>query len=708
VWFLYNKSNSKGPFMKLNTKLCLGSIGMVLLCGLTASYGIFSLKSSIHELTGTAWETNVTSNQVSKNVHEQLLIVKEILANENNEQGKTSLREKGKQTVTAITNLVNNSSFDQQELKTLNSQHEQYQVQLDLLLNSLETYSRSKERFNNISEELISLGEVLDVVGDEALDGLESQPELQLSWNTGLKERWFAADGGMESGIGFLTQSYYLQLLLSGADYESTQKQLLEAQEFHRDAMNTMISSGYFKGPLNKEEKNSPIMEVAYQKAFDSVVENRNVLIKDYVAFRDSLKNYETSGQNLLNSLNQLDTKVNGFIQGINQQAQARVSFSIFLVLTAMAVGIGISLYGAWSIAQSITKPLEESARVLTFIAQGDLTERINLKATGEVGVVVNSVNRITESFQSTMQQIVEAVQSLTQSAEMLSTTASQMDSSARESSTRSESASNSAHSMSQDIVSISMLTRKVSSEVTQVSTSLEEITQSIGEIARSSETSAQVSNRAAELTQGCNQEIQILNSAAQEISQIINVIQDIADQTNLLALNATIESARAGEAGKGFAVVANEVKELAKQSSASTEDIRRRVDAILSSTGRVITSIKNVEDVVTEVKHASQCIASAVQQQRATSSNISENFNIINSSTRDVALRVDNSAKSSELISENVTQVSQQINLTNQGVSNTLISSKSLAVLAQDLSKMVESFKVSKEAGKRQYAKSA
>ena len=103
-------------------------------------------------------------------------------------------------------------------------------------------------------------------------------------------------------------------------------------------------------------------------------------------------------------------------------------------------------------------------------------------------------------------------------------------------------------------------------------------------------------------------------------------MITSIAQQTNLLALNATIEAARAGEAGKGFAVVANEVKELAKQTAKATEDISRKIEAIQGDTKGAVEAIAQIGKIINQINDIQNTIASAVEEQTATTGEISRN----------------------------------------------------------------------------------
>jgi methyl-accepting chemotaxis protein len=172
------------------------------------------------------------------------------------------------------------------------------------------------------------------------------------------------------------------------------------------------------------------------------------------------------------------------------------------------------------------------------------------------------------------------------------------------------------------------------------------------------------------------------LGLSSQEIGQVVKVIKDIAQQTNLLALNATIEAARAGQAGRGFAVVANAVKELSKESAEATENISRRIKAIQDDTQSAIAAIGDISEVIHQVNTIAGSIASAVEEQTAT--------------TREMSRNVTEATRGGAEIARSIGDVAGAAKSTSQGVMQSQEAAAEMARMAEELSAVVRRFRLS------------
>lgn len=293
--------------------------------------------------------------------------------------------------------------------------------------------------------------------------------------------------------------------------------------------------------------------------------------------------------------------------------------------------------------------------------------------ASGKVTRVIKFATDITarkiaeKNLKETLTAVNQNSQALASASEELTAVSQQMSSNSEETAAQSNVVASAAE--------------QVSKNVATVATSAEEMSASVKEIAKNANDAAKVATEAVTVASNTNKTVAKLGESSIEIGKVIKVITSIAQQTNLLALNATIEAARAGEAGKGFAVVANEVKELAKQTATATEDISQKIEAIQTDTKGAVTAIDQISKIIGQINDISNTIASAVEEQSAT--------------TNEIARNATEAAKGSTEISKNIANVSLAAKNTTEGANNTLSAATELSKLATDLKRVVEQAKL-------------
>jgi methyl-accepting chemotaxis protein len=376
---------------------------------------------------------------------------------------------------------------------------------------------------------------------------------------------------------------------------------------------------------------------------------------------------FEASFEQLRTSLDHLNGQIIAASNDASASAHAAASTAQALLIAFSLLAITGVIVAARIVIRGIVRPLGQAAAGLGQLAEADLTGHVEVKGEDEVAELATSFNTAVGDLSSLVVHLRASAATLASSSEELSATSTQMGASAEETSVQAN--------------SVSAAAEQVSANVNTVAASAEEMSASIREIAGNATEAAGVASHAVHAAEDATTTVAKLGASSAEIGEVIKVITAIAEQTNLLALNATIEAARAGEAGKGFAVVANEVKELAKETAAATEDIGQRIVSIQGDAQAAVQAIEDITGVIARISDIQNTIASSVEEQTAT--------------TNEITRHVTEAATGANEIAASITGVAQAAHDTSSGAASTQVSARDLAELADELNRSVTRFVV-------------
>ncbi|MEZ0329836.1 MAG: methyl-accepting chemotaxis protein [Dissulfuribacterales bacterium] len=301
-------------------------------------------------------------------------------------------------------------------------------------------------------------------------------------------------------------------------------------------------------------------------------------------------------------------------------------------ILLSLLAGTAILLISGFIIFRNLRSGIAAVQGILENMSQGRFDTHIETRLTNEMGQMLNTLIRTQEGIKTLFDKMIAArrktgdnIEIVKESAETLSAATEQGKSFAKE---------------------IDDAAQSTAGSIASVASAMEEMVATITEISKNTTQAKDAADNANTEGTQAMQVVEVLAQAAQKVGEVSKLIGGIAAQTNLLALNATIEAARAGEAGKGFAVVANEVKELAKQTSDSVQEIDGIIQEIQRGSSDTLNVMKHISTSISHVTDITNQIAAAVEEQTAAASEISQ--------------RLQESNQNAQMMSEKAGQVMQ------------------------------------------------
>ena len=425
------------------------------------------------------------------------------------------------------------------------------------------------------------------------------------------------------------------------------------------------------------------VMDPEIRASLDSAVK----VVQQYLTATDSLSqavvrdrstaaSAVTSGIDLYGQVQQALQAAGDQLEQSAKDAEVRSGNRATQATRAMFGICGISLVilslGSFVLVRTVSLSLLRLTQMIQNIAEGegDVTQRLEVAGqfgNDELGEVSRFFNLFMDKLQEILRGVVAHSNRLREASQELLDASHQITATSGETAVQAKSVSHLAGQVSQNLQSLSC--------------GAGEMTSTIQSIAANANEAAKVASTAVNTAQAANATVAKLGRSSAEIGVVIKVITSIAQQTNLLALNATIEAARAGEAGKGFAVVANEVKELAKQTAKATEDIGSKIGTIQADTKGAIEAIGTIGGVINQINDISATIAAAVEEQSATTNEMTRNAS--------------EAARGAGDISTNIEGVAQAANGTLSRAQESQKASQELAEIAAKLSSLMRAFKI-------------
>lgn len=361
------------------------------------------------------------------------------------------------------------------------------------------------------------------------------------------------------------------------------------------------------------------------------------------------------------------------------------------IALVSIVLIVLIALF----MARSITIPIKKGVDMARKMADGDLTQTLDIDRKDEIGILAQALNMMSSHLRQMFNDIMAGTQTLTTASAELSAISGQISSNAETTAGKSTNVSSAARDMNENITHVATATDEITANTQMIVSATEEMTATIQELSKNTATGNTTTSHAVEKAKTVLDKVDALGAAARDISKVSDTISEISEQTNLLALNATIEAARAGESGKGFAVVAGEIKALAQQTDQATKEISSKISEIQATTGDSVDAITAIVEIINEINAIVSSVAVAIEEQSATTQEIANNVSHAAQGLDSVNERANQVSGVAGEVTKDISDVSKATDEMKTGSQQVMTSAEELSDLAGELKEMMNRFKI-------------
>lgn len=450
---------------------------------------------------------------------------------------------------------------------------------------------------------------------------------------TSLEHQWQRVDNLMTGGI----------YAVHSQDPDTAQafKMYLEALSAFEKQATAVDISGMTPGQKKKLE--TVKTDLAYMKKLSDL--GTNTAGGNTSGFEMAVNTNEPKILATATDINDSVVQIRAELRAQNQAIDTRVKKLepvVYISVVAVAAVFVIAILLVYlRVAKVMVRAARESSQALKLLSHKDLTINPTRLSNDEIGRLADKLNLASENLCAIFAETATTAKEVSEATKQMSEIGRNVIE-----------GSSQAGEMAQ---SVAAAAEQVSANISTVAAGAEEMGASIREISANANQAARIAAEATEVAQRTNETVTQLGTSSQEIGEVIETITAVAEQTNLLALNATIEAARAGEAGKGFAVVASEVKDLAAETSTATAKVAEQIQQIQADTSQAVEAISKISDIITQINDFQTTIAAAVEEQTATTNEMSKSVQKASQGSADIASTIAQIASNTSKATQNL-----------------------------------------------------